>query len=120
MEYKGMMKILFVSLLVLTLPMTSCATPDIRKCPDTEAGPNFVPGQLLIVFKKGTESSRIHEINETVNGKELKEMLRGSITLVEGPDGSSIEEFCQAYLAFSEVEAVNLNYSGIRPLEENP
>ena len=115
-----MMRIFFGFLLILSLWLPSCATADLRKCPDTEAGLDFVPDQLLVVFEKGTESSMIHEINKTVNVKVLKEMSRGSITLVEVPAGSSIIELCQAYLDFPEVEAVNLNFTGIRPLKGSP
>jgi len=97
--------------------MPACATADIQKCPDTKTAPSFEPNELLIVFKKGTESSRIHTIHESLKVEVLREYFGGDIALVKIPDGSSIEELCQAYNTFSEVKSVGLNFTTIRPLK---
>ena len=110
-------KSLMLCISLFFLLLSSCATVDARKCPDTEKGPSFVPDQLLIVFKKGTTDLKSREINESLKVKVLDSMLDGEITLVKIPEGSSIEEMCQRYYAFGEVEAINLNYSGIQPLK---
>lgn len=114
-ERIGMRKNFFAILLNFALWLSSCATADIRKCPEIEKAPH-VNGQLFIVFVKGTEEVRINEINKILNVTVIKKNLGGRIILVNIPKGSSIEIICQAYFTYPEVKAVNLNYTGIRPL----
>jgi len=78
----------------------------------------FVPGQLFILFRKGTEPERIQMIHEALKVKVLRTFLNGEITLVEIPKEKTIEKLKEEYESYPEVKAVNLNYR-IQLQEEN-
>jgi len=102
-------------LFLLSFGVQACAARDVgeypkAKDPETKVQPDYVPDELLVLFRKGTTESRINAINESLNVVVVRTMLSGRITLIKIPKDKSLEELRMAYSSFPEVESVDLNY----------
>jgi hypothetical protein len=100
---------------VLSFSLISCAVKDVREYPKsrtpvTNVEPEYVSDELLVLFRQGTAESRISAINESLDVQVVRAMLPGRSYLIKVPKCKSLEEVLQAYFAYPEVEAVDLNY----------
>jgi hypothetical protein len=78
--------------------------------PANQDSADYVPDQLLILFKSGTDQVRADAIHEALHTQVIRKMLSGRLHLIRIPKGLSLEDLRKAYSSFPEVEAVNLNY----------
>lgn len=75
-----------------------------------QSTPDYIPDELLVMFKEGVPESRINAINESLNVQVITTLQPGRTCLIKVPKEKSLEEVRQAYLSFTEVQVVELNY----------
>jgi hypothetical protein len=80
------------------------------KIGDPAEEPAYALDELIVIFKKSTNDSRVKEIHESLNVTSVREIFKSRSYVITLPKDRSLEEIRQAYLAFPEVEAVELNY----------
>jgi hypothetical protein len=76
----------------------------------SHAATNYIPHELLVQFRHGTDASKIKALNESLGVEVLKTLSAGKVNLVKIPRDRSLEDIRRAYLAAPEVESVGLNY----------
>ena len=106
--------------LALTLLVISFSTQPVVAKDDGEysngkilwaqSTPDYIPDELLVMFKEGVPESRINAINESLNVQVITTLQPGRTCLIKVPKEKSLEEVRQAYLSFTEVQVVELNY----------
>ena len=113
----------FVCLLVFSITM-SCASqggefketfPDHAKgtgthgteheksAPSGKERPDYVPGQILVKFKQGTDEQTIEAIQRELRLKTLKIVSRPNLYLMKILNGSSVESIMERLKDFQEV-----------------
>ncbi len=102
---------IWVTGLLIALQWSGCVVIDCNgeKLEKNESI-NYVPDQLLVLFKPGIDQARIDAINELLHTQVIRTMFSGRLMLVRIPSGQSLQKLRRAYASFSEVEAVTLNY----------
>ena len=104
-----------LTLLAMSFSVQPVAAQDGSEYPNGEklwaqATPDYIPDELLVMFKEGVPESRINAINESLNVQVITTLQSGRIYLIKLPKEKSLEEARQAYSSFPEVQSVNLNY----------
>lgn len=84
----------------------------IERDPTSVRGkPHTISGELLIMFRPDIPEARRQMIHEAVGTQPLRQLLNGRIAHVKIRQGQAMAEVQAAYEKFSEVEAVEPNYS---------
>jgi len=102
-------------LLAMSLSVQPVAAQDSGEYPNrkqlwAQTTPDYIPDELLVMFKEGVPESRINAINESLNVQVITTLQPGRTCLIKVPKQKSLEEVRKAYLSFPEVQAVELNY----------
>jgi hypothetical protein len=71
---------------------------------------NYVPDELLVEFKPGTDPLRIKTLNASLKVEVIKILAGGYVNLIKIPGNKSLEEIRRAYLESPIVKSVGLNY----------
>jgi hypothetical protein len=96
---------------LVVLLSLSCSIQSTADQHNTEHGkPEYVAGELVVMFREGVADSRMNAINDAINVQVVRKMPLARVHVVKVPQERSLEEVRQAYLSFPEVQAVEPNY----------
>ena len=84
--------------------------PNIELSPIGIEHHNYIPGEILIKFKDGTDVESIRTIQETVGLTTIKVVPKLNIYRMKIKNGSSVEEVIKRLQSFREVEYSEPNY----------
>ena len=71
---------------------------------------NYIPGEILIKFKDGTDMESIKTIQEKLDLKTIKVVSKQKIYRMKIQSGASVEEVMKRLQSFKEVEYSEPNY----------
>lgn len=74
---------------------------------------NYVPDELLIKFRPGTDLPSIQSLNEELRVEVLKVLAGGQVNLVKIPADKSLEDVRGAYMKSPDVQSVELNFTAV-------
>ncbi len=74
-----------------------------KSAPSGKERPDYVPGQILVKFKQGTDDETIEAIQRELRLKTLKIVSRPNLYLMKILNGSSVESIMERLKDFQEV-----------------
>ena len=93
----------------LNITTSGCPPPDQHRVATNQAGASFVPGRLLVKFRRETTTSRSRQLIAQVSARDAKEIRGTGIHIVELAQGSDAEAVAKAFRLQPEVAFAELD-----------
>jgi hypothetical protein len=90
--------------------MSETKGPNLELPPIGKESHNYIPGEILIKFKDGTDVESIKAIQEKFGLRTIKIMSKQNIYRMKIQNGSSVQEVIKRLQSFKEVEYSEPNY----------